>query len=298
MDGILGHRGWRWILIIEGIPTMLLAIMAYFCLADSPELAKYLTPDEKILLRLRQRRSTGGSASAHVLQKKDVYAAFKDWKLWLLCVVGFNSASMFYGYSTFLPTIIHGIDPSYSVAMVQVMTIPCYLGGAAVMVAAAYLSDRLQKRASIAATTMLLSCAGYGTLLATTDSGAGYAGCFLIALGMYPAMMLSLSLVIANTPRYGKRSMGIAMSTMSVNTGGIMMSYIYPKTEGPRYKRGHSVTLSLVAVAIVCLAFLSGYLSHKNRRRRAGLEDYKIADMTEEEIEELGDRSPRFIYTT
>lgn len=226
MDGILGHRGWRWIFILEGIPTMLLALSSYFFLADSPETAKYLTPEEKILVRVRQRRCIGGSDTAHILRREDVYEALKDWKIWMLCIAGFNCASMFYGYSTFLPTIIHGIDPSYSVAMVQVMTIPCYLGGALVMLVVAYVSDRLQTRGSIAATTGLLSCAGYAVLLATDDSGAGYAGCFLIALGMYPAMSLTLAWLLANTPRYGKRSLGIAMNTMAVNSGGIMMSYV------------------------------------------------------------------------
>ncbi|KAL1630898.1 hypothetical protein SLS56_004711 [Neofusicoccum ribis] len=297
MDGILGHRGWRWIFILEGIPTCILAIIVFFIMADGPETAKFLSPDEKALLRLRQKRCTGWTESSEVLHKEDVYRALLDWKLWMFCVSGFGSATTLYGYATFLPTIIHGIDPSYSTAMVQVMTIPCYCAGGIVSLFVAYASDRLQFRGGIAAGMGLISCTGYVILLSTDDSSAGYAGCFLIPLGIYTMSGLSLTWLTTNNPRYGKRVTAVAMGTMSVNCGGIMMSYIYPKDEGPRYHRGHAITLSLTLVSISTIAFLSWYFARANRRRAAGKEDYKIAGMTDEQIKELGDRSPRFVYT-
>lgn len=42
---------------------------------------------------------------------------------------------------------------------------------------------------------------------------------------------------------------------------------------------------------------MSLVLSRENSRRREGKEDTKIANMSDEEIEELGDASPRFVYT-
>lgn len=42
---------------------------------------------------------------------------------------------------------------------------------------------------------------------------------------------------------------------------------------------------------------MSLYLDQMNKRRKAGKEDYKIAGMSEEEVDALGDRSPRFVYT-
>jgi len=35
-----------------------------------------------------------------------------------------------------------------------------------------------------------------------------------------------------------------------------------------------------------------------NARRARGEEDWKIEGMSEEEIAELGDKNPRFVYTT
>ena len=43
MDGVAGQRGWRWILILEGLPTFILGIVTWFFLADDPESAYYLS---------------------------------------------------------------------------------------------------------------------------------------------------------------------------------------------------------------------------------------------------------------
>lgn len=57
------------------------------------------------------------------------------------------------------------------------------------------------------------------------------------------------------------------------------------------------MTLGLVAFATLVYSLMSLLLARENRFRREGKEDSKIERMTDEEIEELGDESPRFIYT-
>ena len=53
----------------------------------------------------------------------------------------------------------------------------------------------------------------------------------------------------------------------------------------------------MVGMANVIFAFMSWYLSRQNDRRKRGEEDAKFANMAEDEIAELGDKSPRFVYT-
>lgn len=53
----------------------------------------------------------------------------------------------------------------------------------------------------------------------------------------------------------------------------------------------------MVGMANVIFAFMSWYLSKQNDRRRRGQEDTRFANKTESEIMELGDESPRFVYT-
>lgn len=60
---------------------------------------------------------------------------------------------------------------------------------------------------------------------------------------------------------------------------------------------GYSVTIALLGYGIIIYGFMSLYLNHVNKRRKAGKEDHKIVGLSEAEIDALGDRSPRFMYT-
>ncbi len=50
MDGIAGLRGWHWLFILEGVPTILLGIACLFFLANKPKDAKWLNEDERTWL--------------------------------------------------------------------------------------------------------------------------------------------------------------------------------------------------------------------------------------------------------
>jgi hypothetical protein len=55
--------------------------------------------------------------------------------------------------------------------------------------------------------------------------------------------------------------------------------------------------MALLALAALIYGGMSVYFGYVNKRRANGLEDSKFEGMTEEEVEELGDRSPRYVYT-
>lgn len=56
--------------------------------------------------------------------------------------------------------------------------------------------------------------------------------------------------------------------------------------------------MAMVAFAITCYAIMWYHLRRINTRRERGEEEHLIAGMTDEEVAELGDDSPRFRYTT
>jgi hypothetical protein len=81
-------------MIIEGLPTVVLGIAAWWWLADSPETAHYLTPEERQLMSLRKQRQVGHTTSADEFHKVDVYAGLRDWKVWAFCVGQFGVDTM------------------------------------------------------------------------------------------------------------------------------------------------------------------------------------------------------------
>ncbi|KAF8288582.1 hypothetical protein DL93DRAFT_2174306 [Clavulina sp. PMI_390] len=50
-----------------------------------------------------------------------------------------------------------------------------------------------------------------------------------------------------------------------------------------------------VALVIHSILWISYHVA--NKRRAEGKEDHKIDGMTDEQVEEMGDESPRFVYT-
>ncbi|KAL2450872.1 putative transporter [Exophiala dermatitidis] len=296
MDGLDGQRGWRWIMIIEGLPSFVLGIAIYFWLADAPETAYYLNQEERELMVIRKRRQIGHTSSADLLHKDDVFRAFKDWKVWMFAVAQFGVDSMLYGYSTFLPTIIKGLG-KWSTAETQALTVPCYAIGAITYILVARLSDRLQQRALAAVSFSIVSIIGYIILMTPVSQGVRYFACCLVAMGLYVAVGIPLAWLPSNLPRYGKRTTASGLQLTVGNAAGISAPFLYPTSDAPRYIRGHAVSLAMVAMAAVIYTIMSIYFVTRNKHRRTGGEESNIAGKSEEEIAEMGDENPRFVFT-
>lgn len=82
MAGVAGYNGWRWIFIIEGLATIILAIVAKFFIVDWPETSKFLNAQERQLL-LRRLSEDVDEARMDRLDKKSRRRIFGDWKIYI-----------------------------------------------------------------------------------------------------------------------------------------------------------------------------------------------------------------------
>lgn len=82
MDRVDGQRGWRWIMIIEGLPTFVLGIAVWFWLADEPETAYYLSREEKDPMMHHKKHQINHPPSTDLLHRGHLQA-LKDWKVWM-----------------------------------------------------------------------------------------------------------------------------------------------------------------------------------------------------------------------
>lgn len=88
MDGVGGYAGWRWIFILEGLLTVVVALVAPFAIHDSPETASFLTEEERRFVIHSLRIQNSADAREMVqdeakFQTKYVIDAFLDWQIWL-----------------------------------------------------------------------------------------------------------------------------------------------------------------------------------------------------------------------
>jgi sugar phosphate permease len=290
MDGIQGLSGWRWILIIEGLPSVALGVVTFFVLADGPETAWYLDEEEKKFCDIRLQREVEATKTAREFHWADVRSCFKDWKVWAFAAGQFSIDTILYGISTFLPTIIQSIG-KWSTAQVQALTIPCYALGAITYLLVARLSDLHQKRGLYSIIFACISLAGYAVLLSDASSGVHYFGCFLVTTGLFVAAGLPIVWLSNNCPRYGKRTTATGMQLTCGNAAGIMAPFIYLTPEGPRYTKGHAVSLAMAGVGAIIHAILWYELNRLNKQRSEGKQNWKLEGKTEEEVAEMGDES-------
>jgi hypothetical protein len=82
MDGIQGYSGWRWIFIIEGLVTVVIAVVSKFLIVDWPENSTFLNDQERALL-LHRLSEDRGEARMDRLDGPARRRIFSDIKLYL-----------------------------------------------------------------------------------------------------------------------------------------------------------------------------------------------------------------------
>lgn len=61
MDGLGGLKGWQWLFMLEGIPSVLLGLVLVVVLPNTPHQARWLSPAEAELVEQEVRRQAGNS---------------------------------------------------------------------------------------------------------------------------------------------------------------------------------------------------------------------------------------------
>lgn len=91
MDGVGGYAGWRWVFIIEGILTMFLAAVCKVFVVDWPEKARFLTDEERVILRKRLLANEG-FAKMDRLDKRAAKRIWTDWKIYCCTLMYFGTS--------------------------------------------------------------------------------------------------------------------------------------------------------------------------------------------------------------
>nr|WP_255372547.1 MFS transporter [Corynebacterium sp. CNJ-954] len=108
MDNIswFGHAGWRWTFVLEGIPAIILGIVAWFYLSNRPKDAQWLTQEEQEWLTSR----IASEREANRTEDHGIAQAFKSIKVWHLAVTYllFQAATQGMGY--WAPSVLQGFS--------------------------------------------------------------------------------------------------------------------------------------------------------------------------------------------
>ena len=110
-EGLFGLEGWRVMYLGVSIPAIVVGIIAWFYLADSPAKAKWLNQDEKTWLTNALETEKKETAATH--KHVSVRTVFSNGKVWTLSAIYFGFIYGLYALAFFLPTIIAGFESLY-----------------------------------------------------------------------------------------------------------------------------------------------------------------------------------------
>lgn len=272
----LGKHGpiasWRLLFLVEGFPSVLVSVIAWHKIPDSPSTATYLTPREKKVARLRLRKqkshSSSSSDSKHGLNASEMLATITDPKSYLTAFMFFFTNMAFSSMPVFLPTIIH--EMGHSVLISQALSAPPYLLSFIIVILTAYLSDRLRNRSYFVLFHSLLSASGYLFIALSGLLGLSpwwrYAGLYPAAIGFFSVITIIITWSINNQESESKQGTGFAMLQLIGQCGPLVGTRLYPQSDAPLYVRG-MVSCAVAMVFVACLAgVLKWYLGRLNRR--------------------------------
>lgn len=305
MDGIAGLAGWKWIFILEGLAPVAVSFTLYFLLPDSPQTAKFLTKEEREFVVNRiayEHGGTGRVTNDDKIKMHHIKSAFADWRIWMAIFPFWACSIGTYGFTATVPAVVR--DLGYTSAHAQLMTIPIYVVAMISTVIVAFWADHIQQRTPFIMGGFAIGVVGFIAELAIPHPkypGVTYFFLFLIATGLYCPFTCIVTLIANNLAPSSKRAVGMALLISVGNMGGICGSNIYLARQAPKYPVGFGVCLTTCVLGII-----AGFILRREYKRQNNLRDELIARegadgvrarYTEQELLDLGDRSPFFRYT-
>ncbi|NTU98116.1 MAG: MFS transporter [Chlorobiaceae bacterium] len=226
MHTIAGLRGWQWLFVLEGVPSVLIGVWVFFFLDDAPSGAAWLDNEEKeaIMARLALEEEEKKSAANTGHTFRD---ALSSPVVWTLSAVYFSIVLGLYGISFWLPQIIRETITSDVSAIGWISAVP-WLVSAVAMVLNAMHSDRTgERRWHIAGACIAGGAAFAMSSMPEVNGWYGVAALSLATAGIMSALSCFWSLppaVLSGTAA----AAGIAL----INSFGNLAGYVSPELAG------------------------------------------------------------------
>jgi MFS transporter, ACS family, tartrate transporter len=180
LDGAMGLKGWQWLFIIEGIPSVLLGVVTWFYLTDRPARADWLTAEQKAWLAAKLDGETAAKQAATHLT---LGQALTSPKVIALSLIYFGFVAALYGMQFWLPTIVKAFG--FSNAQTGFVIAVPYLFGTVAMILWARHSDATRERVMHVGAPLLLTAIALGVCGYVTDPMTTMVVLTVAAIGVF-----------------------------------------------------------------------------------------------------------------
>jgi ACS family tartrate transporter-like MFS transporter len=251
VDNPIGWTGWRWMLFIEGLPTIALAVLALWLLPDRPRDASWLAPGQQRWIEEEIAREKAAQAT-----RVPDRLPLRNPQLWIASACWFGLMAGANGMLYWLPQIIRHLSADSTDLQIGFISALPWVAVAAGMVLNAWHSDRAQERhwhvgvAAAAAAVFIALTPLFGTGMAalTVLLLAGFAmGAAQSTFWTLPPLFLSAAGLAT----------GFALINMCGNLAGLVIplfvGWVKERTDSFDVPVYAFAALSLLAAAAVAL---------------------------------------------
>jgi ACS family tartrate transporter-like MFS transporter len=269
-----GLAGWQWMFLMEGIPAIVLGMLAWMFLTNGPEEANWLGETERSWLRQKLVRRGSSAAAANRETPEEWYASGR---LWRLAVVYFGLNTCTYGVSLWLPSALKSLSGLPNLLLGFVSAVP-YVVAVLVMVLVGINSDRTGERRRHVAVcaiggALALLIAGFSTGLAVSVAAFG------LALAASSAMTGPFWALASGILAESAAARGIALINSIGNLGSGFGPYWIGKLRDVTH--GFSAGLWSVAGMMAMAGVVVMTVRRSNEERKQGKSEPKQNSNTE-----------------
>ncbi|OTB01374.1 hypothetical protein M426DRAFT_75225 [Hypoxylon sp. CI-4A] len=291
MDGLAGLSGWRWIFIVEGIITCILALLGYWLLVDFPDSKRetwnFLGESERAWI-VRRVNADRGDAELPPFRLSLFLGGGLDWRVWAYGLIAWCTNTLTYSLAYFLPLILH-TNLGFSVGQAQCLIAPPYAFSGIYMYMMGWLGDRYRLRGPIVAVNVVVALIGLPILGWHPNNGVRYFGSFLVAAGCNANIPGSLAYQANNIRGQWKRAFASASWVGFASLGGITGSLVFRSQDAATgYRPGLWACIACCLFALVLVGVLTVSYYFDNKKADRGEKQLEASD---------DDYQPDFRYT-
>ena len=247
----LGWNGWRWLLILEGLPTVALGLIAFFYLTDRPIDARWLPEDERQWINGELEKEKERKRRA---KKLNTLEALRHPQVIILALACFCYITNSVGLSSWLPKIVQRISGLSTTQVILISGIP-WLVAIPMMLVTAWHSDKTGERRWHAAIPLFL----VGVALSLSIAAGNHLVLAMAAFSMatmalysFPSPFWALPTIFLSGPA---AAASIALINATGNLGGFagpyLIGYLADLTGGYTAGLLYLVTCGLAGSALV-----------------------------------------------
>ncbi|KAG2144503.1 MFS general substrate transporter [Suillus clintonianus] len=270
LDGALGFTGWRWLFLVEGALTIVVAVSAIWILPDFPSTPSvWLLPDEQTLAkrRMEEEVAAGNEHKGVPLGGwSGLIEAITDWKVWWLsAALILMDASL--SFRIFFPTL--SATMGYNSTITLLLCAPPWILGTLTLFVVARHSDATSDRFWHTAGPLFVAIVGFMMAISTMNAAVRYLSLFFMAQAPV-AHIVSLTWVMNTfSQSQSKRAAAIALTNALSSIGFIGSSYFWPSRWGPSYVNSFVMCILTSAMSIVMFWVFREHLSRCNEAAEA-----------------------------